>query len=297
MSETIDAFKAEAILAIMKERFDFVNPEEHSFKPFHINDLHLGYLNPQFEALVKRDLADRVEERDGKIFMTSESWLATGDILQHTAQTWHNAGVFHGWRNEKFMVRDKEGKPLFALERSAFRPLGFLSEAVHINGIVKPTKDFAGHRFWIGKRSPFKAVDPNKLDNLVGGGVAYDETVQDALFREGFEEAGLPEEVLEGLKPNRVVMSRRPVKRGLHREHLHIYDLYMDESLIPENQDGEVASFELMDLDTVARLMEAGEFMNDAAISLLGTFRDLGFISKGSGLESWLEERLVKNEN
>ena len=252
-----------------------------------LNGRNLGYLNPQWQALLIQDWPGQIQIAESHIHLQHNDDLALADALQNMAQQWHKLGLLSGWRNELFDVRDAGGQRLFALERAAFRPLGLASQAVHINGLVH-TAD--GWRFWIARRSPFKAVDPNKLDNLVGGGIASGESVQTALLREGFEEAGLPENVLAVLQAQSMQHSLRAVSRGLHREWLHIFDVVLPENVVPQNQDGEVAEFMHMKLDEVVAAMLDQRFMNDALLATLDVFERLGLLAIGSPLAQWLQQ-------
>lgn len=275
------------LLSTLTERFA---TDMTVFTPLLVQGLHLGFVNPQYAQLLRRDLPRHIHTRGGVLHLDCDNWLQAADLLQNTAWHWHESGMYSGWRNEQFSVSDEAGNTLFALERSAFRPLGLLSHAVHINGWVE--RD--GQRwFWIGTRSPYKAVDPNKLDNLVGGGIAAGEDIRQAMCREGFEEAGLDGELVNHLTQSGCRLSRRPVRRGLHREYLHIFDLPLPDEFIPENQDGEVASFALMSAQEIAEAMIDGRFMNDAALALLDTFMRAGYLDTAHPLGAWLD-RLAK---
>ena len=190
-----------------------------------------------------------------------------GVALMQLARGWRDAGLLTGWRNENFTAYHADGTPLFALERAAFRPLGLTSRAVHVNGLVRD--DDGTVRMWIGRRSPDKAVDPNRLDNLTGGGVAAGETIAAALTRECWEEAGIPADCLAGLRPAGLLLACRRVSRGLHREWLYVHDLWLTPAQLPCNRDGEVAEFTLMALDEVAQRVAEGRFMADAALVAL----------------------------
>ena len=60
---------------------------------------------------------------------------------------------------------------------------------------------------WIARRSPTKAIDPDLLDNLVGGGIAAGQSVPTTVVKEAWEEAGIPADA------RRASRSRR---RGAH---------------------------------------------------------------------------------
>ena len=210
-----------------------------------------------------------------------------GRQLEQLALRWHDAGLFGGWRNERFDVWSADGRQiLFALERSAFRPLGLYSHAVHINGLAVTEE---GLRFWIARRSPHKAVDPNKLDTLVGGGISAGEQIWEAAKREGREEAGLTDAVLNRLQYTGRCISLHQVSRGLHRECLHIFDVILPNELMPQNQDGEVASFALMSAEEAALAMCNGEMMNDSVLVTADLFHRLGMLDCGHPLAAYLQ--------
>ena len=193
--------------------------------------------------------------------------------------------MLRGWRGEYFDVCDEAGRSLFALERAAFRPFGLLSRAIHLNGLTCR----GGWRFWIGRRSADKAVDPNKLDNIVGGGVASGETALEAALRESEEEAGLGAVLPDRLRRQSCLHSLRPVSRGLHNEILHIFDVVLPPDFAPKNQDGEVAGFVLMDIPELVEAMLAGEMMDDAQLVTLDAFRRYGLLKPQHPLSQWLE--------
>lgn len=261
--------------------------ESRDFCTLRLNGEALGYLNAAWRERVCADWQGGLEVRDDAVNVQGGDWLALADALQNMAWQWHKLGLLHGWRNEKFDVTDSAGRPLFALERAAFRPLGLVSRAVHINGYTRADD---GVRLWIARRSPFKAVDPNKLDSIVGGGISSGETVAQALCREGFEEAGLPESLLAGAAESGRQYSVRTVARGLHREWLHIFDVCLPADMLPENQDGEVADFRLMTVGETVDAMIAGQLMNDALLATADALWRWGALPAGTPLAQWLAD-------
>lgn len=250
-----------------------------------LNGLPLGRLNPQWLAQVKKDWHEQWQENSDGLHLNADNWLSLGDGLQHMAHDWKQLGLLHGWRDEKFDVCSG-GSVLFPLERAAFRPLGLMSQAVHLNGFTFKNGEW---QFWIGRRSAHKAVEPNKLDNLVGGGVSCGEDIREAMLRESEEEAGLLPEHLQNLTLNSRLHSLRPVSRGLHNEILYIFDAVLDGHIQPENQDGEVAGFELMTVQQTLEAMFGGNMMNDAQLAVIDAFRRYGLINPQHGLAKWLD--------
>lgn len=253
----------------------------------HLCHRPLGYLNPRWQQQLQADIPDLLETVPDGTNVNCQDWLHCADVLQNMGRDWHDLGLFGGWRNERFDVVDGD-EALFALERSLFRPLGLLSKAVHLNGFTQQDGDVA---MWIGKRSPFKAVDPDKLDNLVGGGVASGESVDEACAREGFEEAGLDSAITAVLPKPRRILSQRMVNRGLHREHISVYDLDLPSGIQPENQDGEVASFQLMGIADITDAMLTGRFMHDAMLVTLDGWLQRNILPSDGELGIWLQQQ------
>ena len=139
------------------------------------------------------------------------------------------------------------------------------------------------------RRSPHKAVDPNKLDNLTGGGISSGERPSEAVCREGEEEAGIPASLTPHIQPTAQIYSLRPVNRGVHNEILHIFDIVLPEDFQPANQDGEVAGFELMDIPTLLEAMLGGNMMHDAQLVTLEACRRYGLIDPKHPLSAWLD--------
>lgn len=277
-SRAFSRAEMDALLLQINNRFAFRREE---WQPLLLCGLPLGFVNEKWRTLIERDWQGGRETVNGALNLIGQDWLSVGDALQAMAQSWHGQGEFSGWRNEQFDVTDEAGRPLFALERSAFRPLGLLSHAVHINGLAQRGGETV---FWIGRRSPLKAVDPDMFDNMVGGGIACGETVAEAMVREGWEEAGLEADLLGGSECRSRLLSMRRVPRGLHREWLHIFDVVLEGEMRPENQDGEVAEFLQMGMDDLAEAMIGGLFMNDAMVASLDCCLRHGLVDKGHPL-------------
>jgi 8-oxo-dGTP pyrophosphatase MutT (NUDIX family) len=178
-------------------------------------------------------------------------------------------GLIVAWRDEPFPLFDVHGRALgVSMERAATRFWGTLTFGAHCNGYVA---DAHGHpaQMWIARRSPTKATDPNRLDNLVGGGVPAGQSPRDTVLREGWEEAGLLPEQMQGLQRGRVLRLLRDIPEGLQREWIHVYDLALPAGLTPCNQDGEVAELALHDLADALALAASGEMTVDAALVTL----------------------------
>jgi 8-oxo-dGTP pyrophosphatase MutT (NUDIX family) len=181
-------------------------------------------------------------------------------LLQDLAEFLKNNDSAPGWRNEHFSWLDDMGHERFRMERAVFRSLGFHSRACHINGYTHQQE------IYLGLRSNIKATDPNMLDNLAAGGISADETLQQSVIRELWEEAGVPLEISRLANPVGHIHVRRIVEpKGLHDESLYTYDLLLPEDFEPKNMDGEVSEFIKVQFIQAANLILEGALTPDAA--------------------------------
>ena len=124
--------------------------------------------------------------------------------------------------------------------------------AAHANGLVFGVAG-ASPRMWLARRSPYKAIDPGLLDNLVGGGIAEAEDPASTLRREAWEEAGIA--AVDVAEPIATLTIQRPVPDGWQHETIFAYDLRLPDDFMPNNQDGEAVEHRLVDVAEAARLM------------------------------------------
>ena len=254
-----------------------IHYDNSGYVPLVIAGESIGCVNQQWLQRLVTAHGDLFALRHGVLHgLDGVTDFASRSQKLHTAAlTWRDNGWLNGWRNEKFMAFLQDGTPYFEMERAAFRPLALTSRAVHLNGLCQLPNGET--HMWIGRRSPFKDVAPNRLDNLMGGGIAAGETLQDALEREGWEEAGIPASKLELLPQQALLLAERPVLRGLHREWLHVFDLWLSPQEVPQNQDGEVEAHILLPLAEVEQQIINGQFMSDAALVAIDCLSRLGY--------------------
>lgn len=247
------------------------------FVPLYVAGERIGCTNQVWRERLLAHEPALFREENGALYALENQpdFASRSSALADAALRWRDAQWFSGWRNEKFTAFFKDGTPALEMERSAFRPLGLNSRAVHLNGLRRMPDGEV--RMWIGRRSPFKDVEPNRLDNMVGGGIAAGETIHIALEREGWEEAGIPSARLALLPQSALLLAERPVSRGLHSEWLYVFDLWLDENELPQNQDGEVAEHILMTLPEVEQHLANGQFMSDAALVAIDCMHRLGY--------------------
>lgn len=196
-------------------------------------------------------------------------WQLQGEDLTRTlhdvALAMRDAGIAHVWRDEQLAVTDDRGRVLGAVERAVVRPLGITTFAVHLAGFSQDG------RHWVQQRSLDKANDPGLWDTLMGGMVPASDSLEQALARETWEEAGLKIDQLRDLRFGGRITTRRPstdVPAGYVVEHIDWYRCIVPDGVAPANQDGEVRQFALLDAHEVERKLLGDEFTLEAALVL-----------------------------
>jgi Domain of unknown function (DUF4743) len=153
------------------------------------------------------------------------------------------------WRNETFDVAPGWGAPpVFRLDRGAVPFFGTRAYGVHLNGYRRAGDTLS---LWVGRRAPDKKVAPDKLDNLVAGGVGNGHGLDDTLLKEGEEEASIPTSLTRRSLSVGAVSYRMETELGIRDDVLFVYDLKMPADFVPKNQDGEIVHFELMPASAV----------------------------------------------
>jgi 8-oxo-dGTP pyrophosphatase MutT (NUDIX family) len=201
--------------------------------------------------------------------------------LAEVHQRLREQGVIRAWRNETFaLFEPRSGAVLAHIERAASRFWGSLTLGAHATGFVRGAD---GHvaALWIARRSPHKATDPGQLDNLVGGGVPFHQTPHQALLREAWEEAGLTPEQAGSARAATVLELRRDIPEGFQHERLHSFEIELPAGWVPQNQDGEVAAFELMPPAQVLQALREHALTLDAALVTLDFLHRHGLLQDG----------------
>jgi 8-oxo-dGTP pyrophosphatase MutT (NUDIX family) len=201
-------------------------------------------------------------------------------VLEQMAMLLRDAKRLGKWRNELLRVTSPDGTILGFVERAAARALGIKTFAVHL-------MLYCGDNVWVQQRALDKATDPGMWDTCVGGLVAGDESFELSLEREAIEEAGvdLPAMRQKGatLDRGKTLTVRRNLDNGdayegYMLEDLLIWDLNVDASFTPKNNDGEVAQFALWPIDKLISEMMAGKLTLEAMLMCVESIQRRGLI-------------------
>lgn len=204
-------------------------------------------------------------------------WRLLGEATQTLAElalALREAGVgrvAQQWRDELLAVTDAQGRRIASVERGLVRPLGISTRAVHLVGLGPN-----GHH-WVQQRSFDKAHDPGRWDTLMGGMVSAADSLESALERETWEEAGLHLDALQDLKYGGRVTLRKPSASGPDDgyvvEDVDWFVATVPDGVAPLNQDGEVVQFRLLGRAELLTQLERDEFTTEAALILLALLR------------------------
>jgi 8-oxo-dGTP pyrophosphatase MutT (NUDIX family) len=171
-------------------------------------------------------------------------------------------------RNETFDVASDWGAPpVFRLDRGAVPFFGTRAYGVHLNGYCREGNTLS---LWVGRRAPDKRVAPNKLDNIVAGGIGSGYGVEETLLKEGEEEASIPQTLMKSAVPVGALSYRMESRLGIRDDVLFVYDLEIPAGLVPKNRDGEIVHFELMSAAAVlARVRTTDDFKFNVNLVIL----------------------------
>ena len=245
--------------------------------PFYVRESAVGWLRPSFADQLRR-WPHFFDVHDAFVTFKARPDSAQGrtDAMIEVTRDLRKDGVIAGWRDEAVSVSTHYGAPeLFRIERAATRHFGFMTYGAHLNGFTR--RGGLAHA-WIARRSPDKAIDPDKLDNLVGGRIPAGLSVDETLRKEAWEEAGIAPALLAGLNCLGAARVEYSVPEGLHREILFIHDLWVPDEFTPANQDGEVAEIRCLPVEEVMRNILAGEFTLEAGTVTIDGLLRLGAV-------------------
>lgn len=253
-----------------------------------VDDQAVGWVSPKVaEALLALAPAQiqRTYVDQSLSIGTDGDYLRRSQTMQSLAIMLREQKLLLNWRDEA-MQFELDGEPFMQLERAAFRTFGLCAPAVHLNGWVITAE---GAALWVAQRSPHKFVDPGKLDNLVGGGLAAGESIAFGLAREAWEEAGLHFRRMPC--PSSTLYIHRRIPEGVQEERIAVHDIWLSAHFQAMNQDGEVAGARLLPIAEVMPLLLAGHFTWDAGLVVIdGLLRQRYFGAGTALIEATLTE-------
>jgi len=245
--------------------------------PFYVREHIVGWLRPSFaDALRRWPHVFDVQGAYVAMKASPDTPAGRSAAMAQVTKDLARDGMIRGWRDELVSVTDRYGAPeLMRIERAATRHFGMMGYGAHLNGFTR----IGGRVFvWVARRAADKPVDPDRLDNLVGGRVSAGLSVDETLRKEAWEEAGIPPALLGDLYAAGAVRVEYAVPEGMHREILFVHDLWLPPDFKPANQDGEVADLRCLPVDEVLESLLVGDFTLDAGVVMIDGLLRLGAV-------------------
>lgn len=227
-------------------------PSPAHLLPFHFGQEQVGWVSAELaRALTFLPKDFHFEGRGVAMAGRLRSAGQRSDALAAAGRILAKQG-FGRVRGELFDIRaTAEGPVLGTLDRGLIPQFGVIGQGVHLNGLVRRSD---GLHVWVGVRARNKAVAPGQLDNLVAGGIPAGLDAEQCLLKEAGEEASLPPELAAAARRTGRISYILTNEEGLRRDVLHVFDLDLPESFVPQPNDDEVERFELW---PAARLLAA----------------------------------------
>jgi 8-oxo-dGTP pyrophosphatase MutT (NUDIX family) len=218
------------------------NCDPSRFIPFRIDGLVVGLMRPAFARRLQPwpevfsvreqgvDLAltrGTLEERSAPVAEVLAELVAQG-VISHLHGEQYVATP--GGREDGLLLIDRAAAPYF----------GIRAFGQHLNGFVRKGDSV---ELWVGRRSRDRRNYPGKLDNMVAGGLPYGIGMEQNLYKECREEAGISPQLAAEARQVGVLTYNAENEKGLKPDTLFCYDLELPTDFVPRCTDGEVEQF------------------------------------------------------
>lgn len=249
------------------------------FRPFYISGQRVGYLKePMYRALAQWPQYFSISDERVDLLTEMHDVQLASQRLDEVVHALVDQGIIRKYLGEIYPVTGANREQHYALlDRGAAGFFGIRTYGQHLNGYVK-TDD--GIKIWVARRSADRMQFPNRLDNIVAGGLPYKLSLEQNLLKECQEEADMPEQLVKRAIATGAVNYCCETDIGLKPDTLYCYDVELPASFIPHNTDGEVAEFRLMDLQSVIELVrDSDDFKTNCNLVLLDFFIRHGMLN------------------
>jgi hypothetical protein len=255
-------------MGLLRHLHDCNRYDPAGFVPLRHDGARLGFVRRDNAAALRRFPAVFAVTPEAVTLVAAGGFDALSAAIEEVTESLVAEGLVAKWRNEYFAVAPGWGAaPHFKLDRGAVPFFGVRAYGVHLNGYVREGKEI---KLWIGRRSPTKSVAPDKLDNLVAGGIDHIHGLVETLIKESAEEASLPSALAAQAMPVGAVSYRMAVKHGLRDDVLFCYDLEVPRDFVPKNTDGELVAFTLEDAgDVLAAVRDSDDYKFNVNLVLI----------------------------
>jgi len=252
------------------------NPE--AFKTLRIKGQRVGYVKHGF-ADVLENVSELFVVTDQQVTLVNDDWsFAECSARLEQFSHWAVAqGHIHQFMGEPYPVTAGGREQAVAtMDRASAVYFGLRTFGQHINGYVRSDE---GLKLWVARRAADRVYFPNKLDNIVAGGLPYHLSLSENLQKECAEEANIQADLAGQAIPVGAVTYCRETEKGLKPDTLYCYDLELPADFQPLNTDGEVSEFMLVAAEEVLQwVRETDEFKTNCNLVFIDFFIRHGVI-------------------
>ena len=244
----------------------------NNFCPLYIDGYRVGYLKgAMLEALGQWPELFDTSQRGVRFIDRDGSSEQRSEVLDEIVHALVEQGVVHQYLGEVYPVTGNGRTHVVAtIDRSSAGYFGIRTYGQHLNGFVRTA---SGLKVWVARRAPDRVHFPDKLDNIVAGGLPFGLSLEQNLAKECFEEAGMPAHMVQQAHAVGAISYCRETETGLKPDTLLCYDIELPAGFVPKNTDGEVAGFELLPVEEVLRLVaDTDEFKLNCNLVLIDFF-------------------------
>jgi 8-oxo-dGTP pyrophosphatase MutT (NUDIX family) len=262
------------------DRIDACNTYDlNHFRSFYVENMRVGW--------VKHTFAEHLQSWP-EIFQVRPSEVTLSAHLRSFEQRTEDVGEVIGELLRRRVIARRHGemypvtassrdRALLLIDRASAPYFGLRAFGQHLNGYVRDEGEI---KMWLGRRAQTKWNDPNKLDNMVAGGVPYGIGLHENLAKECWEEAAIPAELVERVIPTGAVTYCAETEKGLKPDVIYCYDLELPRDFMPRCTDGEVEEFVLWPLEKVAQTVrDTEEIKHNCNLVIIDFLIRHGFIA------------------
>ncbi len=227
---------------------NFYNAKQENTVSFYIKNIKAGIVKEKTAKILAKELNSTFILQENKLFLNvslQDNFAKITSMLNSCLAKLQQIDLVDKIRNEDFFVRSYDGSKILAkADRSIIPILGTPAFGVHVNCFDEESK-----KLWVAQRSANTYTHPNKLDNLVGGGVNASCGIFQTMQKEALEEAFINEELSKNAKFREIIHYQSYNQSSYHirNDYLYIFDLKLPKGFTPFNQDNENQAFLLLE--------------------------------------------------
>lgn len=246
--------------------------------PFLIDGVRYGFVSDEF-ARTLSEFPKVFTLTPTELLLSTEHTTpeARTDAVARVLDACRERGMIPAWNDELFAVKNHfSDSAVMSVQRAAVAHFGLRAYGVHVNGLVNT---WQGEKLWIATRAAEKTTFPGMLDHIVAGGQPAGIGLMENVIKEAEEEASIPRNLSSQAQMKSTITYCTENEHGLKPDTLFGFDLQLPEDFIPQSNDGEVASFELLLLDQVAEIVNTTEkFKPNCNLVIIDLLIRKGFI-------------------